>query len=150
MAARAGKGKSFTNPQKKDSNTMFILAPKKTFTAPVVAQVPADGGRTQRVTFSVIFKAPSKQEVDALLDRVRQRARANQEAVESGGTRSINSDRELLDEVLVGFGDDLKHPDGTAVEFTPENVDALCSIWPMESAIAKSFIDNYIGAAQKN
>ena len=129
---------------------MFVVAQKKTFTAPVVAHIPADGGRTQKITFTVIFKALSKPEVDDLLAAVRQRAKANEEALSSGGQRTTSSDRELIDEVLVGFGDDLREEDNTPMVYNQANVDRLCSICPIEPAIAKSFIDNYVTAPAKN
>jgi Phage tail assembly chaperone len=129
---------------------MFTISNKKTFTAPVVAHVPTDGGRTQKATFTVTFKALSKPEVDELLASARQRAKANDEAMANGGPRSTSSDRELIDEVLVGFGDDLREEDGTPMVFNQSNLDRLCSIWPIEPAIAKSFIDNYVQAPAKN
>ncbi len=129
---------------------MFTISNKKTFTAPVVAHVPTDNGRTQKATFTVTFKALNKQEVDELLATARQRAKANLEALENGGTRTNSSDREMIDEVLVGFGDDLRDEDGTPMVFNQSNLDRLCSIWPMEAAIVKSFIDHYISAPTKN
>lgn len=129
---------------------MFIVSNRKTFTAPVIAHVPVDNGRTQKASFTVVFKALSKPEVDALLDAARVRAKANLEAMEQGGQRTVSSDRELIDEVLVGFGDDLREEDNTPMAFSQANVDRLCSIWPMEAAIAKSFVDNYVNAPGKN
>ncbi len=129
---------------------MFTISNKKTFTAPVVAHVPDDGGRTKRVSFTVVFKALSKPEVDEVLSDARQRAKANEEAIANGGQRGTSSDRELIDQVLVGFGDDVREEDGSPVAFTQSNVDRLCEIWPIEPAIAKSFIDHYIQAPAKN
>lgn len=129
---------------------MFVVTSKKSFTAPVVARMPADGGRTDVVKFNVIFKALSKPEVDRMWDGVQARAKANQDALASGGERNTTSDRELIDEVLIGFGEDLKDEDGSPLQFTPENVSKLCSIWPIEPAIVKSFFDNYINAPTKN
>lgn len=129
---------------------MFIVAQKKTFTAPVVAHIPVDNGRTQKVSFNVVFKALTKDEVEETLAAARQRAKSNEEAVASGRQRAISSDRELINEVLVGFGDDLREEDNTPMAFNQANVDRLCSIWPVEPAIAKSFIDHYINAPAKN
>ena len=129
---------------------MFIVAQKKTFTAPVVAHIPGDNGRTQKVSFTAIFKALSKPEVDDLLAAAIQRAKANEEAMANGGQRSTSSDREVIDEVLVGFGDDLREEDNTPMAFNQANVDKLCRVWPIEPAIAKSFFDNYINAPAKN
>lgn len=130
---------------------MFVLSQSKTFTAPVIAHIPVDGGRTKKATFTVKFKALEKSEVDDLLAKARQSAKDNLESLEKGGTRTNSSDRNLIDEVLVGFGDDIKDEDGvTPLAFSQANVDRLCAIWPIEPAIVKSFIDNYINAPTKN
>jgi hypothetical protein len=129
---------------------MFVAAQKKTFPSTVIAHMPEGGGRTKKISFTVEFKALSKTEVDELLAKARKSAKANQEALETGSARTHSSDRELIDEVLVGFGKDLVEEDNTPMLFTPENVDRLCDIWPIEAAIAKSFIDNYIQAPVKN
>ena len=147
VAVRASKGTRFDHPQK---DNMFTISTKKTFTAPVVAHIPSDGGRNQKISFMVVFKALSKPEVDDALDAARKRAKANAESMADGGQRIFNSDRELIDEVLVGFGDDLREEDGTPMQYNRANVDRLCSIWPLEAAIAKSFVDHYIQAPAKN
>jgi hypothetical protein len=108
----------------------FVVSSKPTFTAPVVAHIPADGGRTQRIQFSVVFKALAKAGAD-------------------DGAAALK-DRDIIDELLVGFGPDLLEEDRTPMAYTPGNVDRVCSIWPLESAIVKSFFDNYITAGSKN
>ena len=128
----------------------FIVASKKTFTAPVKATLPDDGGRTRTVTFSVVFKALTTTEVDDMYARIRARSKANESALAEGRDRVTRSDRELLDEVLAGFGDDIKEEDGTPMAFTPANLDRVCSTWGIEQAIAKSFFDHYINAPTKN
>lgn len=126
---------------------MFVVSQKPTFTAPVVANIPGDGGRVEKAKFSVIFKALSKDEVDEMLGRIRRRAK------EVDGNTSDSTplkDRELLDELLVGFGADVVEEDRTPMKFTPSNVDRLCAIWPIEAAIVKSFFEHYISAPAKN
>jgi hypothetical protein len=123
----------------------FVVSSKPTFTAPVVAHIPADGGRTQRIQFSVVFKALDKAGVDELIERIRTRAKAGAD----DGAAALK-DRDIIDELLVGFGPDLLEEDRTPMAYTPGNVDRVCSIWPLESAIVKSFFDNYITAGSKN
>lgn len=125
---------------------MFVVTQKPTFTAPVVASIPADGGKFNRVKFTVVFKALDKDAVDELLKRIRERAKAH--AQDSGA--EMLKDREVLDEVLVGFGPDLVEEDRTPMAFTPANVDRLCSIYPLEGAMVKSFFDNYVNGPAKN
>ena len=125
---------------------MFIVTKNPTFTAPVVAQIPADGGRFNKIKFSVVFKALEKQDVQDLLKEIRERAKAVQEDTDA----TPLTDREVLDQVFVGFGPDLVEEDRTPMEFTPANVDRLCAIWPLEGAIVKSFFDNYVNGPAKN
>ena len=126
---------------------MFVVTQKKTFLAPVIAHLPGDGGKFKKVQFSVIFKALSKEAVDALLERIRRHSRA----VAAGDTDSEPvKDREVLDEVLAGFGQDLVEEDRTPMAYTPANVERLCSIYPIEAAIVQSFFDNFVSAPEKN
>ena len=125
---------------------MFIVTTKPTFIAPVTAQIPADGGKFTKVKFSVIFKALEKDAVDDLLKRIRQSAKAAREDADATPMK----DREVLDEVLEGFGPDLVEEDRTPMAFTPANVDRLCSIYPLEAAMVKSFFDNYVNGPAKN
>jgi hypothetical protein len=125
---------------------MFVVSQKPTFVAPVVAMVPGDNGRFDRVKFSVVFKALDKEQVDELLKDIRTRAKAASQDVDAAPLK----DREVLDELLVGFGPDLVEEDRTPMAFTPANVDRLCKIWPIEAAIVKSFFDNYVNGPAKN
>lgn len=125
---------------------MFVVTQKPTFTAPVVANIPTDGGKFNRVKFTVVFKALPKDEVDDLLKRIREGLKAH--AQDSGA--EVLKDRQVLDEVLVGFGSDLVEEDRTPMAFTPANVDRLCSIYPLEGAMVRSFFDNYVNGPAKN
>jgi Phage tail assembly chaperone len=125
---------------------MFVVTQNPTFLAPVIAHLPGDGGKFKKVQFSVVFKALSKEAVDALLERIRRHSRA----VTVGTDSEPVKDREVLDEVLAGFGPDLVEEDRTPMAFTPANVERLCSIYPIESAIVKSFFDNFISGPAKN
>ncbi len=135
---------------------MFIVATNPTFTAPVTANIPADGGKYTKAKFNIIFKALSKPEVDELLKSIRERAKAavRAAAAEANGEKAEEStlltDREILDTVLAGFGPDLVEEDRTPMQYTPANVDRLCAIYPIESAIVKSFFENYVNGPAKN
>lgn len=124
---------------------MFIVTTKPTFTAPVTANIPGDGGKFVKAKFSVVFKALEKEAVDDLLKRIRQSAKSARE-----DDAAPMKDREVLDEVLAGFGPDLVEEDRTPMAFTPANVDRLCSIYPLEAAMVRSFFDNYVNGPAKN
>lgn len=123
---------------------MFIVTQKPTFTAPVTANIPADNGRVEKVRFSVVFKALEKPEIDSLLARIRTISQATEDIT------ARLTDRDVLNEVLAGFGPDLVEEDRTPMAYTPANVDRLCAIWPLEAAMVKSFFDNYVNAPTKN
>ena len=125
---------------------MFVVATKPTFTAPVIAKVPADGGKFTNVKFSVIFKALEKEAVHDLLKRIDHASKAAQKDADLAPIK----DREILDEVLEGFCADLVEEDRTPMAFTPANVNRLCSIYPLEAAMVKSFFDNYVIGPAKN
>lgn len=129
----------------------FVVSQKPTFTAPVVASIAGDGGRYQKVSFSVVFKALPKSEVEALLESIRANMRASAEAEKKGDIfTSRLTDRDLVDALMVGFGPDLLDEARQPLEFTPANVEFLCNIYPLEAAIVKSYFDNYIKGPEKN
>ena len=125
---------------------MFKLATKPTFLAPVVAHIPADRGKFETIKFHVRFKRPTLSEYQALMTRLEE---SRVEAKTDRAPRSFG-DRELIDEVLDGFGDDLVDEDGSALAFTPENVDRLCNVFPIQPRIVASFFEYYGKAAEKN
>lgn len=125
---------------------MFIVASKPTFTAPVIANIPADGGKFTKVKFSVVFKALEKDAVDELLKRIRDRSKENAK----DASVELVKDREVLEEVLVGFGSDLVEEDRTPMAYTSSNVDRLCAIYPLEAAMVRSFFENYVNGPAKN
>lgn len=138
----------------------FILAPQTRFTAPVSFRIPADGGKTQKVTFSVVFKLLSSDELSELRKRASDSAakqtalikeREQQPELEHEPMPDPDfRDLDLIDEVLVGFGDDLLDVDRQPLAFTPENLERLLSVHGAQAAIIKSFHEHYIAAPQKN
>jgi hypothetical protein len=138
----------------------FILAPQTSFTAPVSFRIPADGGKTQKVTFSVVFKLLSSDELSELRKRASDSAakqialikqREQQPELEHELMPGPDfRDLDLIDEVLVGFGDDLLDVDRQPLAFTPENLERLLSVHGAQAAIIKSFYEHHIEAPQKN
>ena len=138
----------------------FILAPQTRFTAPVSFRIPADGGKTQKVSFSVAFKLLHASELKELFQRVqasmeKQRAltrlREQQpDLVHEPMPEPEFGDRDVIDEVLVGFGEDLLDVDRQPLEFTPGNLDRLLRLAGAQEAIVESFFEYHVKAPGKN
>ena len=126
---------------------MFKLTSTPQFLAPVTAHIPGDRGKTTKVTFHVLFKRCTLPEYQELMKRL-QESRAEVTADPTSSPKF--GDREFLDEVLEGFGDDLQDENGSPMAFTPGNVDRLCAIYPIQPKIVASFFEHYGKAAEKN
>ncbi|MBV5299482.1 MAG: hypothetical protein JZU64_15480 [Rhodoferax sp.] len=118
-----------------------LITPKSDFLATVQTEIPGDKGKGQKVTFSVRFKRLSMLEYEALIERINDK--------DKDGNRTAK-DQDLIDELLTGFGDDLFDDNGNPLEFTPDNVAALCDIFPIRPAIVTAFFDGYARAKAKN
>ena len=142
----------------------FILQQKPTFTAPVSFNIPADGGKTQKVAFSVTFKMLPASDYKELDKRIRL-SNTNHAALieklvtdqkERGGEPMAATplpeftDRDTIDTVLVGFGADLFDEDKTPLEFNSDNLDRLLDVPGCEQAILKSFFKHYVEQPAKN
>ncbi|MDP3652418.1 MAG: phage tail assembly chaperone [Rhodoferax sp.] len=119
----------------------FKLAVTPDFSALINAEIPADNGRAQKVSFHVRFKRLSTTEFEAMVNGIN--------AKDENGNRTIQ-DQDIVDQVLTGFGDDLQDDNGNPLEFTPGNVAALCDVHPLRSHIVQGFFDNYVKAKAKN
>ena len=130
--------KTIANERKQMS---FKLASSKDFAGIVNAEIPGDNGKSQKVNFHVRFKRLSTTEFDELLKRINTKT--------EDGDRTL-TDQAIVDEVLTGFGDDLQDDNGNPLEFTPDNVAALCDVFPIRGTIVQAFFDNYVKAKAKN
>lgn len=142
----------------------FVLQQKPTFTAPVAFSIPADGGKTQKVAFSVVFKMLSASEYKELNSRIAL-SNANHAALveklvaeqkERAGApltaipQPECTDRDTIDIVLAGFGPDLLDEDKTPLEFNQVNLDRLLEIHGCAGAIVSSFFKHYAEQPAKN
>lgn len=121
---------------------MFKLDVSPDFAAQVNAEITGESGRAQKVGFSVRFKRLSATDFEALMDQVRQRHETKPE--------DAISDQDVVDQVLVGFGDDLRDAQGEPLAFTRSNVLALCDVYPLRACIVRSFFEGYTLEKQKN
>lgn len=140
---------------------MFILTEKPSFTSPVVLHIPADGGKTQKNEFSVVFRFLPADEVKDLfrrLDAQKLVVAARRKRLESDPDGALHAeqepdaitDREVVDRVLIGFGTDLKGEDRQPLPFTPDNLDRLLRVHGAEQAIVDSFFKHHFKAPEKN
>lgn len=140
---------------------MFILTEKPSFTAPVVFHIPADGGKTQKVEFSVVFRFLPADEVKDLfrrLDAQKLLTAARQKRHELDPESALQgerdqdeiTDRDIIDRVLIGFGDDLKGEDRKPLDFTPDNLERLLRVHGAQQAIVESFFKHHFKAPEKN
>lgn len=142
----------------------FVLQQKPTFTAPVAFSMPADGGKTQKVTFGVVFKMLAASEYKELNARIAL-SNANHSALveklvadqkERGGVPLVeipppeHTDRDTINAVLAGFGADLLDEDKTPLEFNEFNLDRLLEVNGCAQAIVSSFFKHYAEQPAKN
>jgi len=118
----------------------FKLSVSPDFSALINAEIPGDNGKSQKISFHVRFKRFTASEYDALIKRLQP---------DQDGSRGF-TDQDLVDDVLVGFGDDLLDDNGNVLAFTPDNVAALCDVIPIRSIIVQAFFDNHFKAKAKN
>ena len=141
----------------------FVLQQKPTFTAPVSFSIPADGGKTQKIAFTVVFKlltagehkdlksriALSNANHSALVAKLVAEQKENHAPLTSIPQPEL-TDRDTIDLVLVGFGADLQDESRTPLEFNSVNLDRLLEITGCEAAITSSFFKHYEDQPAKN
>lgn len=106
----------------------------QTYLTPVRVEFPGDNGRAVVKVFKARFKRRTQAELTAINERF--------------NDGSLD-DRALLDEVMVGWADVIdgeKRP----VDFTSENLDALCAMHPAQPTLARAFFDSIKLAPAKN
>lgn len=142
----------------------FVLQQKPTFTAPVAFSIPADGGKTQKVAFSVVFRMLPASEYKELNSRIAlsnanhtalvEKLVAEQKERSGAPLTAIPlpecTDRDTIDTVLVGFGTDLLDEDKTSLEFNEANLDRLLEVNGCAQAIVSSFFKYYAEQPAKN
>ena len=125
----------------------YKLATTPRFSAEVKAEIPGDNGAATKVKFHVFYKRPTTGEFDELVERIN----AHKRGVPSTDTGlTAMSDQDVVDELLVGFGEDLFDDNGNPLEFTRDNVLQLCAVFPMRPALVQGFFDGFLKAKAKN
>lgn len=113
---------------------MFSIAKTvNDYTWPVYVQLPVDGGRFEKHTFTATFRRVSQSRITEIV-----------EAVQAGGTTDVK----LASEVLVGWAD---ITDGEAdLEYSEASKARLLDIPAVAVAVVRSFLDSITGAPRKN
>lgn len=114
---------------------MFKLAQNPTYTAPINVDLPIDGGKVKKLVFTAVFKRQSTSEVASIYERL-----------EAG---ELN-DAKLIDEVMVGWGDDVQDENGDPLEYNDKNKEKLIDIYPVRPSIVRGFFVSINGAKAKN
>lgn len=100
----------------------------------IVAPVPMGSGKTQPIEFDAEFKRLSQSEVESLLKQLH--------------AGEIH-DRQAVDVVLKGWRG-LQDDAGNPAPFTPDNLNTLLSVFPVQGYVLKGFFASLEDAKAKN
>ena len=101
---------------------MFQLQASKSIKWPVNVNIPRDGGKTVKATFTGHFSLISQDEFDAVYN--------------DGG-----NDETLVRAVLTGWGNDVNDADGNAMAFNDENLNKMAGVPYVRAAIVAAYIE---------
>lgn len=106
----------------------------QSYPAEVRVDVPDEDNVPHTCIFTAFFKRLPQEQLDDLSQRY--------------GDKKV-TDSGVLDEVMTGWKD-VADEHGTALEFTPENLIALCNMHPTRGALVTTYFDTLKGAKRKN
>ena len=112
----------------------FKLKLSDTYTTPVVVDIPASGGKFDRVTFDAEFRRVGREELNNIYEEMR----------EPGKT-----DLDLLHKVLVGWKG-VQDEDGEELPFSEDAKDAVFDIPQVVPALVKTFYASISKVKEKN
>lgn len=124
---------------------MIVISQKDTYTIPVTANLPDDGGKLKQVKFHVQVKRLTTDEIDDLNKRIHAQNKLEQDDPERKVT-----DQMVAHEVVTGFGPDVQGDDGQPLPFNAENLDALLNIYPVRPRLVAAFFESLNNARAKN
>jgi len=121
---------------------MFKKAPaSSTYDWPIVVNVPENGGTWSRHTFTGIFKRFTKEEADALTERIGE-DKPNGEAYEP---------LDLVAEVMVGWSNDVVDDNDQPIPYSEKELRELCNLYPMTvGGIYSAWLDSFAKGKEKN
>ena len=109
---------------------MFVLQKREEpIQWPVKVDIPVDGGEIEEQTFTAHFQLLDQDEIDKA---------------------AAEGDVKFIERILVGWGDDVKGPDGKKIPFGEEPRIAMSKIPHIRKAIVRAYYDMANGVARKN
>lgn len=114
---------------------MFIIAQDPTYTVPVKVFIPSNKGKTTPHTFTAKFRRLTMQEIEDMNVQLKEKTL---------------TDTQLLQDVMVGWGDDVMDADGNPLPFNERNFDALLNVFPTRGTLVQAFMESLNTAAAKN
>lgn len=106
----------------------FVLKKASSYKWPVTVDVPVDGGKFKKETFTAIFKKMSRSAFNDLVDQ---------------------GDDALVGEIIEGW-EGIKDEDGDEVEYNEDNKVALFDDPYVLRAVITAYTDSLTGAQAKN
>jgi len=114
---------------------MFTIAQNPTYTVPVKVSIPSDKGKTTSHTFTAKFRRLTMQEIEEMNAQLK---------------AQTLTDTQLLQDVMVGWGDDVQDGDGNPLPFNERNFEALLDVFPTRGTLVQAFMESLNTAAAKN
>jgi hypothetical protein len=109
---------------------MFKIETRKTYTWPVTVQVPCDGGKYVKATFTAEFTALPQDQIDRLV-------------------RDGDADSNIATECLAGWSG-VQDEDGSDLPYSDEARTKLLNISFVRAAVVGAFFESLSGARRKN
>lgn len=111
---------------------MFKITQNPTYTWPVTVHVPKDGGKFVKATFTAEFRALEQDEIDRVLQDI----------------RDGDPDTNFAGECLSGWKD-VQDDDGSALVFSDDNKAKLLNIPYARNAVVTAFFESISGGAAR-
>ncbi|MDQ7002660.1 MAG: hypothetical protein Q9N02_08270 [Ghiorsea sp.] len=113
---------------------MFKITVSPTYQYPVEIKLLDEKGKEKTMGFKAEFKRLAQDDIEDVLRRIDE--------------KDIN-DRELVSMVLIGW-QGIQDEAGKELDFTPENMDAVLNIHPVQARVAEAWFASLAGAQRKN
>lgn len=123
----------------------FRIAASPTYKVEVAVHFPGEDGRLRKQSFTAVFKRLTQTQIEALRDRIAARGNG---ALLATDPQPI-SDRELLDDVLVGW-EGVQDEDGNDLPFNDAHKDALLALHPTQPRLVAAYLKSLTEAREKN
>ena len=106
----------------------FVLKKVSSYKWPVTVDVPVDGGKFKKETFTAVFKKMSRSAFNDLVEQ---------------------GDDALIGEIIEG-GEGIKDEDGDEIEYSSESCDQLFDDPYMHRAAVNAYTESLLGEKKKN